>query len=157
MAIQFQRTIPVLRIFDEQRAKEFYVDYLGFSVDWEHRFEPGTPLYMQVSRQALVLHLSEHHGDGTPGSTLFLDMIGLEKFHGELTAKPYKYYRPAIEAVPWKAKMMEIIDPFGNHLRFNQYDGHNESNTQAAAAKNSSSRIRRSGRPRTARRSRSRA
>ena len=44
------RTTPILRIFDEFRAKEFYVEFLGFKVDWEHRFEPGLPLYMQVSK-----------------------------------------------------------------------------------------------------------
>jgi len=42
----------VLRSFDEAKAREFYVDFLGFTVDWEHRFEPGMPLYMQVSRAA---------------------------------------------------------------------------------------------------------
>ena len=39
--IRFVQTIPILRIFDPGKAKEFYVDYLGFAVDWEHRFEPG--------------------------------------------------------------------------------------------------------------------
>ena len=39
------KTTPILRIFDEAKAKEFYVDFLGFKVDWEHRFEPGLPLY----------------------------------------------------------------------------------------------------------------
>jgi hypothetical protein len=62
MAITFERTIPILRIFDVGKAREFYVDYLGFAVDWEHRFEPTLPVYMQVSRAGLVLHLSEHHG-----------------------------------------------------------------------------------------------
>ncbi|WP_369374059.1 glyoxalase superfamily protein [Promicromonospora sp. Populi] len=33
----------MLRIQDETYAREFYVDYLGFSVEWEHRFEPGLP------------------------------------------------------------------------------------------------------------------
>jgi GNAT superfamily N-acetyltransferase len=27
---------PILRIFDEAEAKEFYVDFLGFKIDWEH-------------------------------------------------------------------------------------------------------------------------
>jgi catechol 2,3-dioxygenase-like lactoylglutathione lyase family enzyme len=35
------KTTPILRIFDEAKAREFYVDFLGFKVDWEHRFEPG--------------------------------------------------------------------------------------------------------------------
>jgi len=34
---------PVLRIFDEEKAKAFYVGYLGCAVDWEHRFEPDLP------------------------------------------------------------------------------------------------------------------
>lgn len=159
MPIQFQRTIPVLRMFDEQKAKEFYVQYLGFKVDWEHRFEPNTPLYMQVSRGNTVLHLSEHYGDGTPGTTLFLDMIGLEEFHQELSAKRYKYFRPGIQDVPWNAKMMALLDPFGNHLRFNQYNEHNAENTQQEPPENkkkSSQRSHRPSRPRATRR-RSRA
>ncbi len=56
--MNFSRTTPILRSFDEAKAKEFYVAFLGFKVDWEHRFEPGLPLYMQVSRGACVLHIS---------------------------------------------------------------------------------------------------
>jgi hypothetical protein len=42
--------IQILRMFDEARAREFYMDFLGFAIDWEHRFAPGLPLYCQVSR-----------------------------------------------------------------------------------------------------------
>ena len=41
--MRLKRTTPILRIFDEARAREFYVHFLGFKVDWEHRFEPGLP------------------------------------------------------------------------------------------------------------------
>lgn len=41
--MEFQ-TIPIIRIFDEEKAKEFYLEYLGMKLDWEHRFEPGTPI-----------------------------------------------------------------------------------------------------------------
>jgi len=37
---------PILRIFD--KAKEFYVDFLGFKVDWEHRFEDDLPLWESI-------------------------------------------------------------------------------------------------------------
>ena len=67
MTLVYQQTIPILRSFDEAKAREFYVGFLGFAVDWEHRFEPGMPLYMQVSRDGILLHISEHHGDGSPG------------------------------------------------------------------------------------------
>ena len=78
MSFIANQVIPVLRIFDEQKAREFYLGYLGFSVDFEHRFEPGTPLFMQVSRGGITLRLSEHHGDGTPGSIVTAIGVGIE-------------------------------------------------------------------------------
>ena len=116
----FLHTIPILRIFDEAKAREFYCGYLGFRVDWEHRFEANLPLYMQVSRAGLVLHLSEHYGDGAPGATVFVRMQGIDELHTELTAKNYKYLRPGIEMAPWNAKTMTLTDPFGNRLRLNE-------------------------------------
>jgi uncharacterized glyoxalase superfamily protein PhnB len=112
------KTIPILRMFDEAKAREFYVDFLGFTVDWEHRFEPGTPLYMQVSRDACILHLSEHHGDGTPGSAIRIDTSDIDAFHAELTSKRYKYARPGINEMPWGTREVSVTDPFGNKLTF---------------------------------------
>lgn len=31
--MEFARVVPVLRTFDTDKASEFYVDYLGMSVD----------------------------------------------------------------------------------------------------------------------------
>jgi len=118
--LNVQQTIPILRIFDVAKANEFYLGFLGFRVDWEHRFGPDFPLYLQVSRANCVLHLSEHHGDCCPGSTVFLRVSGLEAFHQEIMSKGYGYMRPGIEHAPWNAKVMEVIDPFGNRLRFNE-------------------------------------
>ena len=58
--------IPILRSFSEEKAREFYLGFLGFTMDWEHRFVPTAPLYLQLTRGNLVLHLSEHYGDATP-------------------------------------------------------------------------------------------
>ena len=115
------QTIPILRIFDVDKAREFYVGFLGFTVDWEHRFDDKAPLYMQVSRGGLVLHLSEHHGDACPGSTVFVRMTGIDEYHREITSKGYGYMRPGVNIAPWNAKLMEVTDPFGNRLRFNEY------------------------------------
>jgi len=117
---RFQETIPILRIFSVEKATEFYVDFLGFKIDWEHRFGDNFPLYAQVSRAGLKLHLSEHHGDASPGSTVFIWMRGIADYHRELTAKNYRYYRPGLEDAPWDAKVMEVGDPFGNKLRFSE-------------------------------------
>ena len=116
MSLAILQTIPILRIFDEAKAREFYVDFLGFQIDWEDRFEPDLPLYMQVSRAGLVLHLSGHHGDACPGSTVFVRLQGIDELHAELIAKRYKHLRPGLEMAPWNAKCMEVIDPFGNRI-----------------------------------------
>lgn len=58
MTIQFQRVAPIFRIFSLEKAREFYLDFLGFTVDWEHRFEPGAPVYMQISRDGLTIPAS---------------------------------------------------------------------------------------------------
>jgi uncharacterized glyoxalase superfamily protein PhnB len=114
------RGIPILRIFDLDKAREFYLGFLGFQLDWEHRFEPAAPIYLQISRDGLVLHLSEHHGDACPGSTVLVQATGLEAYHREITAKGYRYMRPGLETAPWNARVMEVTDPFGNRLRFNE-------------------------------------
>jgi catechol 2,3-dioxygenase-like lactoylglutathione lyase family enzyme len=119
MPVEFHRTIAILRMFDIEKAKEFYVDFLGFKVDWEHRFEAHLPLYMQISRGELVFHLSEHHGDSVPGTAVFISLSGLKEFHREISIKGYRSYRPSIQRVPWNADMMEVQDPFGNRIRFN--------------------------------------
>jgi catechol 2,3-dioxygenase-like lactoylglutathione lyase family enzyme len=122
----FGTTTPILRIFDEAKAREFYVDFLGFHVDWEHRFEPGLPLYMQVSRDGCVLHLSEHHGDCSPGSAVQIETDGLDAFHAELSAKEYRFARPGIEHMPWGTRDMSVKDPFGNRLTFTSRIGAGE-------------------------------
>ena len=109
---------PILRIFDEAKAREFYVDFLGFKVDWEHRFDAGLPLYLQVSRDGCTLHLTEHHGDCCPGAALRIQTTELDAFQAELAAKSHRYARPSIEEKPWGTRDMTIQDPFGNRLTF---------------------------------------
>jgi uncharacterized glyoxalase superfamily protein PhnB len=113
------KTVPILRMFHEAKAKEFYVDFLGFTVDWEHRFEDGAPLYMQISNDACVIHLSEHYGDASPGAALRIETTELEAFQQSLVAKTYTYARPgAPQHTPWGTKELAIKDPFGNKLIF---------------------------------------
>ena len=118
--MNFNKTIPILRIFSPEKAEEFYIGYLGFTVDWQHRFEEGAPLYMQVSKGDLTLHLTEHHGDCCPGGTVFVATSDLDTFYEELAAKEYRHLNPSIEDAPWGDRLLEVIDPFGNRLRFNE-------------------------------------
>jgi catechol 2,3-dioxygenase-like lactoylglutathione lyase family enzyme len=122
MPLTYLRTVPILRSFDEAKAREFYIDWLGFAVDWEHRFEPGLPLYMQVSRDGIVLHISEHHGDATPGSHIRVDCKGVVEFHAEIIAKRYKNNRPGLERPEWGGLEVTVVDPCRNLITFCEAD-----------------------------------
>jgi hypothetical protein len=115
--IRFELTSPIMRIFDAGKAKDFYLGFLGFDLDWEHRFDENFPLYAQVSRSGLVLHLSEHHGDASPGSTAFVSMKGIRAYQEELARKNYAYLKPGVEDLPW-GMVMTVTDPFSNRIRF---------------------------------------
>ena len=120
MAIEFRRVVPTFRIFSLEKAREFYLDFLGFKVDWEHRFEPDAPVYMQVSRGGLAFHLSEHHGDGTPGSTAYVYTTGVEDLHRELIGKKYRHNRPGLQKQDWGMLEMQVVDPFNNRITFGE-------------------------------------
>ena len=116
--MRFSAPTPLLRIFDEDKAREFYVSYLGFKVDWEHRFEPSFPLYMQVSRGACRLHLTGHHGDCCPGSKLRIGCPDVLALLEELRSRNYKPLSPSAEEMPWGGVEIELTDPFGNRIAF---------------------------------------
>ena len=115
---------PILRIFDVDKAVEFYVNWLGFKIDWEHEFEPGTtPKYIQVSLRDIILHLSEHHGDASPGSHVQInDFKDLKAYQKGLIDKKYKYGRPGLKVPEWNKNeiTMTVHDPFGNKISFSE-------------------------------------
>jgi catechol 2,3-dioxygenase-like lactoylglutathione lyase family enzyme len=112
--------VPILRIFDRAKAVEFYVDYLGFVLDWEHGGHADhSPLYAQVTRGAARLHLSEHHGDASPGGAALIPVTDVAALHAELQAHDYDYARPGIRDEDW-GRVLTVVDPFHNRLVFHQ-------------------------------------
>lgn len=119
MNIETYRTAPVFRSFNERLARAFYVDWLGFTWEGGHRFDDGAPLYAFIRLGTFHLHLSEHHGDATPGSTAIVYLRGLRDWHG--TLPHYPNMQPELETLPWGLQM-QVTDPFGNRLRFLEQD-----------------------------------
>jgi uncharacterized glyoxalase superfamily protein PhnB len=119
----FKTVTPILRIFDMDKAKEFYMEFLSFNLDWEHQFEKNFPVYMQISLDSCILHLSEHHGDCSPGAAIRVEVVGIEALHENLSSKQYKYAKPTIETTPWDTKEMQLADPFGNKIIFYEMVG----------------------------------
>jgi len=102
--MNIEKVIPVLRIFDYKKAIEFYIDWLGFKINWEHTFDKNSPVYMEIEKDGLTLHLSEHHGDGTPGTNVFV-------------------WKPGLEKTFYSALAVTVIDPFQNRIIFNEKTG----------------------------------
>lgn len=118
-----EKVIPVLRIFDYAKALEFCRDWLGFKIEWEHTFEENLPVYMEATKDGTTLHLSEHHGDGTPGTRVFIWCTGVREYHEELIKKKYKYNKPGIEKTFYGALSFVVVDPFNNQISFNEKIG----------------------------------
>jgi len=110
--------VPILRIFDEPLARDFYLRYLGFDVGFEHRFAADMPLYMSVHRGSCELHLSEHHGDATPGSAVRIAVADVDGFLAELNARGHPRLRPSVQDQPWGTREITLTDPFGNRIIF---------------------------------------
>ncbi|WP_248489059.1 glyoxalase superfamily protein [Tsukamurella sp. PLM1] len=114
--------VPVLRMFDRAATVAFYTDYLGFALEWEHRFAPELPAYEQVRRGGVVLHLSEHYGDGSPNTVVWIPVRDAAALQAELAAHRHPRSRPGIDPDAPGGPTVTVIDPSGNELRFAQVD-----------------------------------
>jgi catechol 2,3-dioxygenase-like lactoylglutathione lyase family enzyme len=105
-------------MYDVEATKRFYVDYLGFRLDWQDG-EGDRPVYMCVSRGPAALHLSSHSGDGTPGTAVVIQVDDVEALHRELHTKGYPFMNPGIDP-RGIGRELAVIDPASNVIRFFQ-------------------------------------
>jgi len=101
---------PIFRVADGRRAAAWYAR-LGFEVEGEHRFAPGLPLYLFLSRNGASLHLSEHTGDARPGTLVYMRVDDIDAIATEFGVE--------IETQPW-AREVALTDPDGNRLRIGE-------------------------------------
>ncbi|MEU3015947.1 glyoxalase superfamily protein [Nocardiopsis sp. NPDC007018] len=107
MSAGAEAVIPILRVTDAAAAVRWY-ERLGFTLEWEHRFEPGFPAFVEVGRGSVRLFLSEHTGDAGPDTLVYLRVRDVDAIAAEFGAK--------VEEAPW-AREIELRDPDGNRLR----------------------------------------
>lgn len=75
---------PQQRSTNWQRTRAFFEDGLGFRVLWDHRFEPGFPVFAEVSRDGLSLFLTEHASDCQVGGAAYILVDDLDVFYREV-------------------------------------------------------------------------
>ena len=106
-----EEAIPVLRITEVDTSVSWY-RRLGYDQEWEHRFEPGFPAFLSISRTGCArLFLSEHTGDATPDGLVHLRIDDLEAVAQEFDSE--------IIEQPW-GREVHLVDPDGNRLRIGE-------------------------------------
>ena len=129
----FVQPVPVMLSLDEAKCREFYCDFLGFEIEFEHRFAPHLPVYLGLRRGAVELHLSPHRGDATTGSAVFVWMTGMDDYRRALAASGTRFPVPEAVDQPW-GRELTVTDPFGNRLRFCERPASEAARTQIAEA-----------------------
>jgi hypothetical protein len=102
-----EEVVPILRVANAATAVSWY-ERLGFTKEWEHRFEPGMPAFVSIARGRARLFLSEHQGDARPDTLVYLVV-------GDIGAVVAEFGRPKDEP-PYGCEI-ELRDPDGNRLR----------------------------------------
>lgn len=102
-----EEVVPILRVADAAAAVAWY-ERLGFARQWEHRFAPDLPAFVEVARGGVRLFLSEHEGDARPDTLIYLRVRDVEAIAAE--------FGVTAEDAPW-AREIELRDPAGNRLR----------------------------------------
>ncbi|MFE6719831.1 glyoxalase superfamily protein [Streptomyces albidoflavus] len=102
-----EEVVPILRVADAAAAVAWY-ERLGFARQWEHRFAPELPAFVELARSGVRLFLSEHEGDARPDTLVYLRVRDVEAIAAE--------FGVTAEDAPW-AREIELRDPDGNRLR----------------------------------------
>ena len=101
-------TIPIRHVADASRSAAWY-ERLGYTQEWEHRFEPSLPAFVSIARNgAARLFLSEHAGDARPGSLVYIRVPNVDEVAREFTS--------GVVEQPW-AREVQVTDPDGTRLR----------------------------------------
>jgi catechol 2,3-dioxygenase-like lactoylglutathione lyase family enzyme len=108
--------IPILRMYDVEATKRFFVEYLGFDLDWQAG-EGDRPVYIRVSRGPVAFHLSSHAGDGTPGTAVVIQVDDVAALQRKLGQRHYPFMHPGIEP-RGIGKELVVLDPASNQIRF---------------------------------------
>lgn len=117
-----QRVVVAMPINDYERAVAFWVEGLGFSIEFEHRHEPGFPVFMGIKSGDLYLHLNEHAKPGAAAEvTLYVDDI--DDWYGRAQKTDAVLDGPPVRQ-PWGDTECSLVDPFGNTLRLSQMGTH---------------------------------
>jgi len=107
-AVKFEGVTPILRVQDAARSADYYVQKLGFKIDFQ------TPDFVSVSRDRCCIFLCE--GDqGNPGSWVWVGVGDVDALFEEFRQAGARVRNPPTNYA-WTCEM-QVEDPDGNILR----------------------------------------
>lgn len=118
MNVEFEVVSPILRVANLAASLTYYVDVLGFTVDWQH-----PAMIAAISRDRCTIFLCE--GDqGHPGTWVWIGVSDVDALHSDYQQLGAIIRLPPTN-YPW-ALEMHVEDPDGNVLRFGSDARENE-------------------------------
>ena len=112
--LDMERAVPVLPADDLKRAKEFYVDQLGFTVSWEAS-EDGTNGLLGVERGGISITLDSPMSGHGRDACVSLMVESADAYYDEWRARGVPVKRPPANE-EWGARTFGVTDPFGNTI-----------------------------------------
>jgi predicted lactoylglutathione lyase len=109
MAI-IENVIPILRVEDLEVSRRYYIETLGFALDWDHEGE-----MISVSRNGKAIMLCERE-QGRAGTWLWIGIDDADALFAEFSAKGAQIRTPP-QNFSW-AYEFTVEDPDGHVLRF---------------------------------------
>src|SRR5688572_10341735 len=113
--------IPVNHCSDLARSLAFYVDVLGAKIEWTD--EAPMPMIASVKWREHELYLSQHSGDGVPGTTSYFIVPDVDVVFSSLLARGFvpptgDQVHNAPTNQTWGLREFYVRDPDNNCLRF---------------------------------------
>ena len=103
---------PILYAVDATASAEWY-GKLGFEIDFIHRFDDHSPLFVGIKSETAGLMLSEHRGDARPHGLVYVTVDDLDEAASAVGVP--------VELQEWGIREAHAVDPSGNRVRVAQH------------------------------------
>jgi catechol 2,3-dioxygenase-like lactoylglutathione lyase family enzyme len=111
-AVDVECIVPILRVSSLPSSLRYYVEALGFRVDWGDQDGAGMA---SVSRGGHAIMLCEG-AQGQPGTWIWIGVEDIAPLYAAYRSKGARFLQPPSDR-PW-AYEMQLLDPDGHVLRF---------------------------------------
>lgn len=108
-----ERAVPILPVDDLQRAREFYVDQLGFEVSFQAS-DDGHNGLLGVRRGSIALTLDCPMSGHGRDACVAIEVEDADRYYDEWRSRVPIPSPPRNEE--WGARTFGLVDPFGNTL-----------------------------------------